>query len=83
MGDLRADPDAGRVSAVEDFYRKRFIYQLTRVGEAAEEALATCDEAPTIAQTLITHRFPLDEAAEAFRTAGDRASGAIMVVLHP
>ncbi|MET9384548.1 hypothetical protein ABZY09_26630 [Streptomyces sp. NPDC002928] len=24
-----------RVTAVEDFYRKRFIYQLTRAGEAA------------------------------------------------
>lgn len=29
---LRADPDTGRVAAVEDFYRKRFIYQLTREG---------------------------------------------------
>jgi threonine dehydrogenase-like Zn-dependent dehydrogenase len=38
---------------------------------------------PAIAQTVITHRFPLDEAAEAFRVAGDRASGAIKVVLHP
>lgn len=44
-GNLRADPDTGRVSAVEDFYRKRFIYQLTRAGEAAEEALAAYDEA--------------------------------------
>lgn len=44
-GNLRADPDTGRVSAVEDFYRKRFIYQLTRAGEAAEEALTAYDEA--------------------------------------
>ncbi|MGW6691582.1 TIGR02677 family protein [Streptomyces sp. NPDC054961] len=44
-GNLRADPDTGRVTAVEDFYRKRFIYQLTREGEAAEEALAAYDEA--------------------------------------
>ncbi|MFI5982625.1 TIGR02677 family protein [Streptomyces sp. NPDC051555] len=43
-GNLRADPDTGRVTAVEDFYRKRFIYQLTREGEAAEEALAVYDE---------------------------------------
>src|SRR5207248_11031387 len=27
------------------FYRKRFIYQLTQAGEAAEEALAAYDEA--------------------------------------
>ncbi|MCY0953707.1 TIGR02677 family protein [Streptomyces sp. H27-S2] len=44
-GNLRADPDTARVTAVEDFYRKRFIYQLTREGEGAEEALGVYDEA--------------------------------------
>ncbi|OII65663.1 TIGR02677 family protein [Streptomyces sp. CC53] len=44
-GNLRADPDTARVTAVEDFYRKRFIYQLTRQGEAAEAALSAYDEA--------------------------------------
>lgn len=48
-----------------------------------EEAAALLADDPVIAQTVITHRFPLDEAAEAFRVAGDRASGAIKVVLHP
>ncbi|MFF2407653.1 TIGR02677 family protein [Streptomyces sp. NPDC058092] len=43
-GNLRADPDTARVTAVEDFYRKRFIYQLTASGEAAETALAAYDE---------------------------------------
>ncbi len=38
---------------------------------------------PEIAQTLITHRFGLDEAPEAFRVAADRAAGAIKVSLHP
>ncbi|MFF4349098.1 TIGR02677 family protein [Streptomyces sp. NPDC001530] len=44
-GNLRADPDTARVTAVEDFYRKRFIYQLTQAGEAAEGALLSYDEA--------------------------------------
>ncbi|WP_337661946.1 DUF2397 family protein [Actinoalloteichus sp. AHMU CJ021] len=44
-GNLRADPDTSRVTSVEDFHRARFLYQLTRAGEAAEQALATYDEA--------------------------------------
>ncbi|GAA3884355.1 TIGR02677 family protein [Streptomyces sedi] len=44
-GNLRADPDTGRVTTPEDFYRKRFIYQLTQAGEAAEAALGTYDTA--------------------------------------
>jgi 2-desacetyl-2-hydroxyethyl bacteriochlorophyllide A dehydrogenase len=38
---------------------------------------------PGLADVLISHRFPLDDAAEAFRVSGDRASGAIKVVLAP
>jgi len=38
---------------------------------------------PEIAAALITHRFALDEAPRAFAVAGDRAHGAIKVVLHP
>jgi len=38
-GNLRADPDTSRVSSVEDFYRRRLLYQLSQEGEAAERAL--------------------------------------------
>ena len=38
---------------------------------------------PEIVDAIITHRFPLDAAAEAFAVAQDRASGAIKVVLEP
>ncbi|MGH3979210.1 MAG: TIGR02677 family protein [Pseudonocardiaceae bacterium] len=44
-GNLRADPDTSRVTTVEDFHRARFLYQLTPRGEAAEQALASYDEA--------------------------------------
>lgn len=48
-----------------------------------EEVAAMLAEQPDIARTLITHRFPLDDVAEAFRVANDRAAGAIKVVLEP
>ncbi|MEU4227650.1 zinc-binding dehydrogenase [Nonomuraea sp. NPDC026600] len=50
--------------------------------EFAEVAAMLADQ-PEIAETVITHRFPLAEATEAFRGAADRSTGAIKVVLHP
>lgn len=44
-GNLRADPDTGRVTSVEDFHRKRFLFQLTAAGQAAEQAIAFYEEA--------------------------------------
>ncbi len=38
---------------------------------------------PGIADAIITHRYPLEAAEEAFRTAADRSAGAIKVVLEP
>jgi 2-desacetyl-2-hydroxyethyl bacteriochlorophyllide A dehydrogenase len=38
---------------------------------------------PELAQILITHRFPIEDAAEAFRTAQDRSKGVFRVVVEP
>ena len=48
--------------------------------DAAARVLA---ESPAVAKALITHRVPLDRAADAFATAADRAGGTIKVVLEP
>ena len=52
-------------------------------GREMEEAAAMVADDPEIPRALITHRFPLQDAAEAFRVAGDKASGAIRVVIEP
>ncbi|MCC6640265.1 MAG: alcohol dehydrogenase catalytic domain-containing protein [Deltaproteobacteria bacterium] len=48
-----------------------------------EEAAALLARRPEIAATLVTHRFPLAEARQAFAVAADRASGSIKVVVEP
>lgn len=48
--------------------------------DAAASVLARTPELPA---AVITHRFPLEAAPEAFTAAADRAAGAIKVVLEP
>jgi threonine dehydrogenase-like Zn-dependent dehydrogenase len=48
--------------------------------DAAAQLLA---EMPAVAPALVTQRFPLDRASEAFSVAADRAGGAIKVLLEP
>lgn len=44
-GNLRADADTGRVTTVEDFHRARYLYQLTRHGQAAFQAITVYEQA--------------------------------------
>jgi 2-desacetyl-2-hydroxyethyl bacteriochlorophyllide A dehydrogenase len=52
-------------------------------GREMEDAAAMLAADPEITRTVITHRFPIEEAGQAFRVAGDKASGAIRVVIEP
>jgi threonine dehydrogenase-like Zn-dependent dehydrogenase len=56
-----------------------------RVGPSRDidVAAAVLASRPEVPEALITHRFPLDAAVDAFAVASDRAAGAIKVVLEP
>ena len=64
-------------------FRWSYTYGHHEHGSDLGDAAALLAGDPAIAETLVTHRFPLDDAAEAFRVAADRASGAIKVILEP
>ncbi len=46
-------------------------------------AATILSQRPELPDVVVTHRFPLDAAAEAFSVAADRSAGAIKVVLEP
>lgn len=53
-GNLRAQADTARVTTIEDFYRAKFLYQLSREGEAVETGLAAYADALERRATLQT-----------------------------
>jgi 2-desacetyl-2-hydroxyethyl bacteriochlorophyllide A dehydrogenase len=58
-------------------------YCAHETGREMEDAAAMLASRPEIARTVITHRFPIEDAEEAFRVAADRSTGAIRVVIEP
>lgn len=52
-------------------------------GRDVDNAAALLATTPELAPTIVTHRFPLDGAVDAFEAAASRSSGAIKVILEP
>jgi threonine dehydrogenase-like Zn-dependent dehydrogenase len=59
------------------------MYARSGVGRDCDLAAALLAANPEIARSLISHRFPLEEAPKAFEIARDRRAGAIKVALEP
>lgn len=59
------------------------LYGRHAAGRDVDGAAALLATTPEFPDALITHRFPLDAAAEAFTTAANRSTGAIKVILEP
>jgi threonine dehydrogenase-like Zn-dependent dehydrogenase len=59
------------------------MYCTGPAGREIDRAAAVLATDPRIGPAIITHRFPLSAATEAFATARDRAAGSIKVVLEP
>ncbi len=52
-------------------------------GRDVDNAAALLAATPELASTVVTHRFALDDAVEAFDTAASRSAGSIKVILEP
>jgi threonine dehydrogenase-like Zn-dependent dehydrogenase len=64
-------------------FRWSFTYGTHPGGRDLDDAAALLAHDSEIAAALVTHRFPLEDAREAFRVAAERRAGAIKVVLEP
>jgi threonine dehydrogenase-like Zn-dependent dehydrogenase len=47
------------------------------------EAAGLLATRPELTSTLVTHRFPIEDAVEAFRVAQDKSKGVFRVVVEP
>jgi threonine dehydrogenase-like Zn-dependent dehydrogenase len=52
-------------------------------GRDFDDAAAMLADDPELVDALITHRFPIEDAEEAFRVASDKSTGALRVVIEP
>ena len=77
-------PIPGRVGLDEELtYINSFAYGRAAGVREVEEVASMLAKNPEIARTVITHRYPIDDAPEAFQVAAERSAGAIKVVIEP
>ncbi len=70
-GNLQRSHDTAAVARVEDFYRRRFLYRLTPVGEAAHKAV--CEVEQTVGRSGALQTSMLVEIRDALGALADAA----------
>jgi threonine dehydrogenase-like Zn-dependent dehydrogenase len=75
-------PLPGLVSLAKELVVLPSVASNRHTGEFAQAATVFADQ-PDLVEALVTHRFGLDDAAEAFSVAANRKAGAIKVVVEP
>jgi threonine dehydrogenase-like Zn-dependent dehydrogenase len=78
-----AIPNGLQLTMKEVRLQYAFTYGHHHGEREVDQAAALLAVTPELAGAVVTHRFGLDDAPEAFRVAADRAAGAIKVVLEP
>ena len=73
-------PGLGILNKEGSFYTSRIYDASGDNGRDIDNAARILFENPEFGNKVITHRFPLDAAEEAFKIADDRKSGSIKVV---
>jgi 2-desacetyl-2-hydroxyethyl bacteriochlorophyllide A dehydrogenase len=74
----------GMVLQLKELQLRPAIYYGHHAGEREiDQAARLLVDLPELPGALITHRFPLDAASEAWGVAADRSAGAVKVLLQP
>lgn len=77
-------PIPGVLSLIKELsYINSIAYGRHDAVREVEEVASMLAKKPEIARTIITHRYPIEDAHEAFRVAAGRQAGAIKVVIEP
>ena len=83
-GDLPPDDESALARHLEECEACSSALERLAGGPAwCREAASLLADNPDLVDALVTHRFGLDDAAEAFRVAADRKAGAIKIVIEP
>jgi len=78
-------PGSGRISFDPDYFRRKelTVFYVRRQNKCIPDAISIIQSNPSIVEPLITHKFRLDQCAEAFETVANYRDRVIKAVVKP